>query len=196
MATFINRLEDRATLSGIERNTKESLNWFKKELASLKTIPTRPKLLSDENFINRTRPLSGRMFMYKYIPKHKDTLPYYDMFPLIFLVEKAKGGFYGLNLHYLSPKYRAIFFDNLTDFANNEKYNQSTRLRLTYDFLSSSSKLRYFAPCFKHYLTDHVKSRIVEVPANHWETVLFLPTEQFKKNKANSVWTKSRKQFT
>jgi hypothetical protein len=195
MATFINRIENRATVSGIERNTKKSLEWFKKEIQNI-NMPSRKKLLSDENFDYTNKPLVGRMFMYVYDPKHKKTLPYYDRFPLIFLVDKAEGGFYGLNLHYLSPKYRAVFFDQLTEYTNNEKYNATTRLRLKYSFLSTNAKLRYFAPCFKHYLSDHIKSRIVEVPAQHWESVLFLPSEQFKKAKPQSVWTQSKKQFT
>jgi len=196
MATFINRLEDRATVSGIERNTKESLEWFRNEIELLSTIPSRKKLLSDENFEYRTTPLVGRMFMYTYDPKHKKTLPYYDRFPLIFLVDKAEGGFYGLNLHYLSPGYRAIFFDQLTEYTNNKKYNSTTKLKLKYNFLKSNARLRYFAPCFKHYLTDHIRSRIVEIPAQHWETVLFLPSEQFIRIKAKGVWQQSRKQFT
>ena len=196
MATFINRLEDRATVSGIERNTKESLEWFRNEIELLSTIPSRKKLLSDENFEYRNTPLVGRMFMYTYDPKHKKTLPYYDRFPLIFLVDKAEGGFYGLNLHYLSPGYRAIFFDRLTEYTNNKKYNSSTKLKLKYNFLKSNARLRYFAPCFKHYLTDHIRSRIVEIPAQHWETVLFLPSEQFIRIKAKGVWQQSRKQFT
>jgi len=46
MATFINRIEDRATLAGIERNTKESLEWFRKEIQNIKTFPSRKKLLA------------------------------------------------------------------------------------------------------------------------------------------------------
>ena len=41
MATFINRIEDRATLAGIERNTKQSLDWFRKEIQNIK-MPSRP----------------------------------------------------------------------------------------------------------------------------------------------------------
>ena len=194
MATFLNRLEDRANLSGIERNTMESLKWFQKEVKSMQT-PSRAKLLKDQNFTPRNRPLIGRMFFYQYDPKHKTTLPYYDRFPLIFMVDKAKDGFYGLNLHYLPHKWRAIFFDRLTEYTNNKKYNQTTRLKLSYDLLKRSSRLRFFSPCFKHYLKDHVKSRIVEVPSNHWESVLFLPTEQFVKAKATSIWNDSRQSF-
>ena len=194
MATFLNKLEDRANLSGIERNTMKSLKWFQKEVKGMRT-PGRSKLLNDENLIKKNRPLVGRMFLYQYDPKHKKTLPYYDRFPLIFMVDKAEGGFYGLNLHYLSPKWRAIFFDRLTDYTNNKKYNRNTRLKLSYDLLKGSSRLSAFAPCFKHYLTDHVKSRIIEVPADHWESVLFLPTEQFVKASATKIWNDSRKKF-
>jgi hypothetical protein len=194
MATFLNKLEDRANLSGIERNTKKSLKWFQKEVKGMRT-PSRSKLLNDENLIKTNRPLVGRMFFYQYDPKHKKTLPYYDRFPLIFMVDKAEGGFYGLNLHYLPPKWRAIFFDRLTDYTNNKKYNRTTRLKLSYDLLKGSSRLSLFGPCFKHYLTDHVKSRIIEVPADQWESILFLPTEQFVKAKASKIWNDSRKKF-
>ena len=51
------------------------------------------------------------------------------------MVEKAKGGFYGLNLHYLPHKQRALFFDRLTDYSTNKKYDLSTRLRLSYNLL-------------------------------------------------------------
>ena len=194
MATFLNKLEDRANLSGIERNTMKSLKWFQKEVKNMR-MPSRAKLLNDENLIKTNRPLVGRMFFYQYDPKHKKTLPYYDWFPLIFMVDKAEGGFYGLNLHYLPPKWRAIFFDRLTDYTSNKKYNRTTRLKLSYDLLKGSSRLSLFGPCFKHYLANHVKSRIIEVPPDHWESVLFLPTEQFVKAKATKIWNDSLKKF-
>ena len=133
----------------------------------------------------------GRMYMYFYDPKTKDILPYYDRFPLIVMVKREKGGFTGLNLHYLPPILRAKFFDRLTEFTNN-KYDESTRFRLTYNFLRASSKLELFKPCFKRYLTSQVESRITEVPATEWEVALFLPTDKFVKNSRQTVWKKSR----
>ena len=190
--SYIDRLQAQAYKAGIGKNTEKSLNWFKRQLIGMKTI-NRQNLIKDDNLKPRSGPLPGRMFMYFYDPKHKKTLPYYDRFPLIFMVEKAKRGFYGLNLHYLPHKQRAIFFDRLTDYTTNEKYNLTTRLRLSYNLLKGSSKLSAFAPCFKHYLSEHVRSRMVEVPASDWETVLFLPSENFKKKNKNQVWTDSRK---
>ena len=190
--SYIDRLQSQAYKAGIGKNTEKSLNWFKRQLIGMKTI-NRQNLIKDDNLKPRSAPLPGRMFMYFYDPKHKKTLPYYDRFPLIFMVEKAERGFYGLNLHYLPHKQRAIFFDRLTDYTTNEKYNLTTRLRLSYNLLKGSSKLSAFAPCFKHYLSEHVRSRMVEVPASDWETVLFLPSENFKKKNKNQVWTDSRK---
>jgi len=190
--SYIDKLQATAFKAGVEKNTKKSLEWFKKELQGMRTV-NRQTLLNDENLKLRSRPLPGRMFMYFYDPKHKKTLPYYDRFPLIFMVEKAKGGFYGLNLHYLPPKQRAIFFDRLTDYSTNKKYDLTTRLRLSYNLLKGASKLCMYGPCFKHYLTKHVRSNIVEVPASEWETILFMPTENFKKKNKDQVWAESRK---
>lgn len=198
MATYMEKLDEQATISGIQRNSDESRKWFAQKLQEARRSPNRQSLLKDPDFQKTSvskmssRTLYGRMFMYFYDPKTKDTLPYYDRFPLIFLVEKANRGFYGLNMHYLPPKLRAKFFDRLLDYSNNEKYDSTTRLRLKYSFLQKSSRLEFFKPCFKHYLTSQVVGKIVEIPANEWESVLFLPTEFFKKKRAQSVWADSR----
>jgi hypothetical protein len=129
--------------------------------------------------------------MFFYDPKHKAVLPFYDRFPLVIMIDKAPGGFYGLNLHYLNPNLRAKFFDNLLSFANNDKYDDTTKIKLSYELLSKSSKLGPFKPCFKHYLTSHIKSSIAEVPSSEWEIAVFLPTEQFKGSDKYKVWNDS-----
>ena len=131
--------------------------------------------------------------MYFYDPKTKDKLPYYDTFPLVIPVEPADGGFRGINLHYLPPILRAKFLDALLDVTNNKKYDDTTKFRLTYDILNGTRKMRYFKPCFKHYLLNHVKSRFAEVPAPEWEIATFLPTAQWKKASAGRVYSDSRK---
>ncbi len=190
--SYIDKLQSQAFKAGVEKNTESSLKWFQKQLRDIKTV-NRRALLKDDNFKTRSRPLTGRMFMYFYDPKTKKELPYYDRFPLIFMVERAKGGFYGLNLHYLPPKLRAKFFDRLTDYSTNKKYDITTRLRLSYNLLKGAAKLSMFGPCFKHYLTKQVRSKLIEVPASEWETVLFMPTENFKKSNKTKVWSDTRR---
>lgn len=192
MATsYFQKLETDAFRAGVQPRSKDSLEWFKQRLKSVSRINNN-QILKDPLLKKVEKPLIGRMYMYFYDPKTKDTLPYYDRFPLIVMVKKEKGGFSGLNLHYLPPILRAKFFDRLSEFTNNKKYDESTRFRLTYNFLRASSKLELFKPCFKRYLTSQVESRITEVPATEWEVALFLPTDKFVKNSRQSVWKKSR----
>ena len=189
--SYFEKLETEAFRSGIQPRTRESLQWFKKRLKSVTRVQNN-QILKDPLLNRVPKPLMGRMYMYFYDPKTKETLPYYDRFPLIIMVKKERNGFTGLNLHYLPPVLRARFFDRLTQFTNNKKYDESTRFRLTYNFLRSSSKLEMFKPCFKRYLNSQVTTRITEVPATEWEVALFLPTDKFVKNSRNTVWKKSR----
>jgi hypothetical protein len=188
--TYFTRIAAKAEKAGIRKNTEESHKWFIDNLKNIRNI-SRKALLNDNVLTTRSKPLIGRMFMYFYDPKYKETLPYYDQFPLIIMVEPAKNGFYGLNLHYLPPRVRAVFFDRLLEYANNKKLNPKTRLMLTYEMLSSTRKLRAFQPCYKRYLFDHIASKVVEVPPTAWEAALFLPTDSFVYADRRKIWRDS-----
>ena len=131
--------------------------------------------------------------MYFYDPKTKKTLPYYDRFPLIIMVEQASGGFYGLNLHYLRPDIRAEFLDRLMKTAPKKVSQRSRLTKMRYDLLKDVRKYKEFKPCFKHYLTPHIKTKMVRVPMTDWEIAIFLPTEQFTKASKTKVWSESLK---
>ena len=148
--------------------------------------------MKDDALEPTARNIAGNMYMYFYDPKYKDELPYYDRFPLAIMVEPAKGGFYGLNLHYLKPTIRAAFLDELMKTAP-QKITDKSRIRARYKLLASSKKYKEFKPCFKHYLTEHIKSKLVRVPMSEWEVAIFLPTEQFKKKGKAAVWADSNK---
>ena len=149
--------------------------------------------MKEEPLEQSNRFVPGAMVMFFYDPKTKDKLPYYDTFPLTIVVDAAEDGFYGLNLHYLPPVLRAKFLDGLLDKTNNKYYDERTNFALTYKYLKASSRMRYFKPCFKHYLTSHVKSRFSVVPAPEWEIATFLPTAQFQKASAQKVYADSRR---
>ena len=77
---------------------------------------------------------------------------------------------------------------------SDENYDEGTKLRLTYELLTGTSKYRYFRPCIKRYLTPHIKSRFIEIEAEEWDNVLFLPTERFEKANRRKVWDNSKKE--
>jgi len=192
LASLLYRLEQEAFRAGIQARTDEAREWFKVKVKQLGKI-NRQQLLRDEALIRKSRTMMGHMYMYYYDPKHRETLPYYDAFPLTIMVERAPGGFYGLNLHYLKPNTRAIFLDKLTDTLSNDNYDETTRFRARYNLLSSVRKFKEFQPCFKHYLSSQIDSKIVLVQPPEWEIAIFLPTEQFVKAKKTQVWQKSAK---
>jgi hypothetical protein len=135
----------------------------------------------------------GSMYMFYYDPKHKDTLPYYDRVPLIFPINRAQGGFLGINFHYLPLKMRAKLMDALYDVSSNDRYDDSTKLNISYRILNASSQYREFRPALKHYLFEHVRSKLLYVNPSEWDIALFLNIAKFEGATQTQVWEDSRK---
>lgn len=169
--------------------TQDARDWFRNK--ALNYRPSKYKLFKDATLTSI--PLPGRMYMYTYDAKTKDTLPYWDAFPLIFHVKSETDGFYGINMHYLSPVLRARLMDALYTIVNNTRYNNSTKLNISYSVLKNASTMRYFKPCFKKYLFSHVRSQMIYVEPKEWDIALFLPLQKFQKASDETVWRDSSK---
>lgn len=192
MSNLFQKLGYEAFRAGINPRSQEARDWFRRKAQSLSRI-NRLDLLQDESLKLTNRQLVGSMQMFFYDPKHKETLPFYDKFPLAIIVGPAPGGFYGLNLHYLPAVLRAKFLDALLNITNNDKFDETTRFELSYKMLNGARNMRYFKPCYKHYLTSHVKSRFARVAAPEWEIATFLPTADWQKQSQSKVHAASRK---
>jgi hypothetical protein len=171
---------------------KKSQSWFSAQVRGLSAV-TPNKLLNSANFVSTLMP--GDMYLFYYDPKHKDTLPYFDRFPLVIPFRKVKGGFYGLNFHYLPPLLRVKLLDRLMVFSNTKGISESTRLKFKYQLIAGSAKFGWAQPCVKMYLNDHVKSRFAKIEPEHWVTAMMLPVERFAKANKEQVWRDSRKAF-
>lgn len=134
----------------------------------------------------------GKLYMYMYTAKHRQTLPYWDRFPLVFLVGGYEDGWLGLNMHYLPQELRLRLFNGLLTLRNNNSFDDRTKLQLNYKVLKGISRFRMAQPCIKRYLVTHVRSKVREIPAQDWETALYLPVERFEKASAAKVWDDSR----
>jgi hypothetical protein len=122
-------------------------------------------------------------------------MAYYDRFPLVIPIEEYNDGFLGLNLHYIHPKQRMILLDKLSETANNKKYDKTTKLRLSYEYLAASSKAFEAQPFIKRYLYNHIESRFLEVSADEWDIAALLPVETFVGASTSKVYADSRKKF-
>lgn len=151
------------------------------------------EIRKDQDRRQDSRFIMGNMYLFAYDPKHKETLPYYDRFPLIFPINKAKGGFLGINMHYLPPILRAKLMDQLYTTLNNKNFDETTRLQASYKILNSAAKFKEFAPCVKHYLNAHVRTKPAYINPTEWDIALFLPMQKFVGATANQVYADSRR---
>ena len=190
--SLFHKLEVEAYRKGLQARSLEARRWFRGKTKELSSV-NRRKLHRDPALERKKRPVPGDMYMYFYDPKHRKTLPYYDAFPLAIMVEPTRDGFYGLNLHYLSPMLRAKFLDKLMETANNNKFDETTRLNINYNILKSVSKYREFQPCFKRYLTKGIEGNVARVEPPEWDIAIFLPTEQFRGKNKTHVWGASKR---
>jgi hypothetical protein len=133
----------------------------------------------------------GKLFFFYYDPKGKATLPYYDRFPLVIPLELYPDGFLGLNLHYLPLSYRIAFLDKLMDYALQGDAGEVMSMRISYDILNASRRLKEFKPCVKRYLTSHVQSKLLAVEPNEWQTAVALPVQKFAGASSAYVWQES-----
>lgn len=179
--------------------TRNSQTWLRSSAGRLDVTPNeymaeikRGDTEARSKFVSNI--MIGDLYFYQYDPKLKKTLPYYDMYPVVFPIQRYKDGFLGINLHYLPPSMRAKLMDALYDKISDDRFNFNTKLKMTYDILNSASKYRYFRPCVKRYLTKHVKgNRLLKIHPKEWEIALFLPLARFRKQTQEQVWTESKK---
>lgn len=189
----------------LEQRSLQALTWFRQRVQSMK--------LSSEGFYRQSelrkakRYLEGRMYLFFYDAKTKDKLPYWDRFPLIFILEITQDGFTGLNLHYLPPRLRVRFLYELYKYEIQEPDEEilgqgdkldmyhaelmRSKIRMTYEMISSIRKLRYFKACYRRYLTTQIVNRPLEVTPDYWDSIAMLPLAQWQKKEQKEIWKES-----
>lgn len=166
--------------------------WFRDKAQGLGKV-SESSILRDSTERLRNKTTIGKMVFFMYDAKHKATLPYYDKFPLIFPVDRTSDGFTGINFHYLPLPLRAQLMDALYDITNNDRYDETTKLKMSYGVLKGAEKFKLFKPTYKRYLTSQVRSRFVQIEPAEWDIALFLQTEQFIGASKTKVWADSKK---
>ena len=110
----------------------KSTEWYREKIAEFGK-PSAMDLIRDGKRDNQ--PFYGRLNMFFYDPKFKKTLPYYDTFPLVLPLESFRGGFLGINLHYLPIPLRVRLLDKLT-------FHLLTNLIALKDWISLKNRIK------------------------------------------------------
>ena len=192
MAYLLNRIKESLATEGYKPRSSAARQWLRAKVKDLK--PTPESLMRDRERL-RNKSFVGKMYFYFYDPKTKDSMPYYDRFPLVIPIERYPDGFLGLNLHYIHPRQRIDLLDKLSETASNSGFDEKTRLRLSYNYLQKATTAFEAVPCIKRYLFTNIQSRFLEITADEWDIAALLPTETFVGATTNKVYADSRKKF-
>lgn len=188
-------------IDSIKGKQKQTVDWFKTKINDVLNKTTIQSTDFIQEFIfkaksNKHTMIRGRMFMFVYKPENPHDLEYYDKFPLVMVLSLHKDSILALNLHYLPYHKRAELFNFLKEIRDTPDLNAHTRSLVTYKLLKRYSKYHiYSKPCIKRYLFKSIKSRILEIPSNEWETAIYLPTSFFVGAKKEQVYNDSNKKI-
>ena len=95
-------------------------------------------------------------------------------------IQKAPGGFLGINFHYLPIPLRMKLFELL----DNKRFRGSYR---------SLKNLKYVKPTLHHYLRNHLASGFLRLEEDEFAPAIFMPVQNFKKAGVGKVWSDSRR---
>ena len=186
-------------LSNMKARGRKAMDWFKKIVTKTQraVVPAktgRKEILTDRNIGIDQRPLIGRMYLFQYDAKWKEKLPWWDMWPLIFPFDYAKGGFYGINLHYLPPNDRAdLMIRMIKAHGTQGKLDERFRMKLDYNIIT---KFKPAIPCIKRYLFSQVQGKgFYGISGEDWSYAAALPLQSFQKSTARRVWHHSKQMY-
>lgn len=172
---------------------KHGLSWYKQTVntiaAKYKKEPERlvkderkddkdEDEFQDQNMLRR-RAIMGHLYFFEYEAKMK-YLPYYDKFPLVYVLRSTGDYIIGANLHYIEPKKRIPVINKLKE-----------------------GRIDIPKVCIHKYINDHVKSLFVDLIENEWETCILLPVEDFVKTSGSRklpydrqlVWNETNEKY-
>ena len=171
-----------------QKGAMKSAAWYRNAVQDI-VNKARATTLMRSGKLN-SRPSAGRLNMYFYDPKTKQKLPYYDTFPLVLPVDTFRGGFVGLNFHYLPYALRFELLQRLQAYVSNDKFDKTTKIQADYNSLKGITIIK---PTIKKYLWKHIRSNFLRIDADEMAIAAYLPVQQFKKASTGKVWADSRR---
>lgn len=180
----------RANDSAKRRNTAKSLKWFSRYIPKNYSRVRTARLFRDRSLtVDMIRP--GDMYFAAYDPIHKDSLPFYDEFPILLPWDmwQKNGHTYiiSINLHFLHPSMRFAAMKALLKLRNEKRYRSSTKMKISWQVLKGLSNSKYFEHCVRIYRLDHFRTKFVKIPPRSWEMAVFLPVARIKGDKSKAM---------
>jgi len=170
-----------------KERTNQALQWYLSKIQAIEDNEEDPLTIYETKRKTAFR-FCGQIVTFKYDPKLKRDLDYYDKYPLTLVLKLYRDGFLGMNFHYLKPLDRAIFMNSLYKYQRQKEFQ--TIINIKYDKLAGAETMRYYKPCIKRYRYQNMSPKIAIIDPHLWDIALFLPTEKFLTQKTGSTASK------
>ena len=172
---------------------ERSAAWYLKTVRNVASGLNQPNEVFGSDLGSYAQTLEiGQMYAFKYDPKHKETLPYYDTFPLVIISDPLPTGFSGINLHYIAPLVRARLLGKLMDTSDLE-IDVKSKLNAQWGFIRNFSRYPEVRGSIKKYLTNQISGRMYKVNPVHWKSAILLDPHKFVGARAGEVYQLSAK---
>ena len=155
-----------------------SLTWYKRKVSELASRISAGRLMREGKILKT--PGFNQLNFFRYNPKTKAILPYYDTFPLVMPIDSAKGGFLGINFHYLPIPLRMRLLETLAKRNFDGDYSKLKNIKL-------------IKPCVKHYLKSQFASGFYRLDELDYAPAIFMPVQSFKKAGMSAAHRDARK---
>ena len=182
MASVFDRIKVRAG------DTDRSATWYRSQVNRIASGKTAGQLFREGKL--QGRPSVGRLNLFGYNPKLRAKLPYYDIFPLVLPLEPTKGGFMGMNFHYLPPLLRFRLLERMQARASDRRFDSNTKFEVNYDDVKS---IKIVKLTIKKYLYAYCQTGFLRINADDAAIAIYLPVQRFKKAPEATVYADSRK---
>lgn len=166
---------------GKQRYTSaEMQKWLFEKAAEAKDPKIARKIAMSNEERGRAFTMIGKLYLFKYNPIGRYTLPKYDKLPLCIPIQKYGNGFLGLNLHYLGQAQRQALLELLLQTRSEATINDNTVMRIDYQMLQTNTRVEKLAmPCVHRYVFSQVRSKFIEIYPSEYDLAVQLPVEDW-----------------
>lgn len=134
---------------------------------------------------------TSRMYAFRYNPKLKDKLPFYDRTPLMFPLNPGPSHTLGLNIHWIPQRHRKKFIEWILERSLDVK-NKKKFARLVYNTIKGNAALRPALKGIRLYI-NHRATQVTEISRDEVGS-FFLPRQVqkgfFRRHKSSKVFRK------
>lgn len=182
----------------VARHGDVALKWFRIQVSKFMNLKADRIIHAPEGYhataAKGQRGMIGKLYLFEYEAQEAGDAEsgLYDRYPMVFFfnVSKTKEGktvLWGLNMHYLEPRYKAVLYKELMKLKTTKGWTPKTKLKAQWDLIKTVCQSRLAERAVHAYRVDRVKSRMIEIPASDWIVAVFLQLAVFIKAEDHTV---------